>query len=132
FVAFKSKLYQKGQAIEFATRLHSTLSEAIEDDARVLTVGASLGVAYYPDDATDAPTLLTRADLAMYRAKQSAFTSICRYESSMDEANRTRAALSLELRHAVERNELELYYQPQNDVASGDLIGFEVLVRWNH
>ncbi len=132
FVAVKTRLYQKGQALEFATRLHSVVCRHIEDETRVLTVGASLGVAYYPDDAPDASTLLTRADLAMYRAKQSAFTSICRYDSSMDEANRTRAALSLELRHAVERQELELYYQPQNDVASGDLIGFEVLVRWNH
>ncbi|MFN3765647.1 MAG: putative bifunctional diguanylate cyclase/phosphodiesterase [Aliihoeflea sp.] len=132
FVAVKTGLYQKSQALEFAARLHAVVCSPVEDAARILTVGASLGVAYYPDDASDASTLLSRADLAMYRAKQSAFTSICRYDSSMDEANRTRSALSLELRHAVERNELELYYQPQNDVASGDLIGFEALVRWNH
>ena len=68
----------------------------------------------------------------MYRAKRSLGDKICRYERSMDEGRRERSALAMELRHAIERNEFELHYQPQLDVLSGQISGYEALLRWNH
>ena len=68
----------------------------------------------------------------MYRAKRSLGDKICRYERSMDEGRRERSALAIELRHAIERNEFELHYQPQLDVLSGQISGYEALLRWNH
>jgi diguanylate cyclase len=132
FVAVKENAFTVWQAMNFAQSIHTAICAPIERDGSMLTVGASLGVAIYPDDGHDAESILGKADLAMYRAKQTPSEKICRYERSMDETQRARAALGMELRHALERGELELYYQPQNDVASGDLIGYEVLLRWNH
>ncbi len=132
FVAVKQRVYAKGNARAFAEKIRTLICQPIQDDDRILNVGASLGISLYPDHGEDIDDLISRADLAMYRAKQSAAEKICVYDASMDETSRLRSALAMELRHAVERDELELHYQPQYDVATGDLFGFEALVRWNH
>jgi diguanylate cyclase (GGDEF)-like protein len=132
FVAICDSLYSREEARAFAEKLHALISEPVEHDGRILTVGASLGISLYPHDGLSEDELTGRADLAMYRAKQSASDKICFYEASMDESSREKSALALQLRHAVERGELELYYQPQFDVSTRDLVGFEALVRWNH
>ena len=132
FVALKRGIYTIGEARDFAERLRAAICEPLHEDGLILTVGASVGICVYPDHGRETAELLTRADLAMYRAKQSSTSKTCLYDASMDEASRTRSALAIELRQALDRNELELYYQPQNDVATGRLIGFEALLRWNH
>jgi diguanylate cyclase (GGDEF)-like protein len=132
FVAIKRGLYAISEAREFAARLNAVICQPAEEEGRVLTVGASVGICIFPDHGRDPADLVSKSDLAMYRAKQSSTDKICIYNPSMDEASRTRSALAIELRHALERGQLELYYQPQNDVASGRLIGFEALIRWNH
>ena len=132
FVAICETIYSREQAREFAASIHALISEPIEHDGRILTVGASLGISLYPQDGLSESELTSRADLAMYRAKQSAADKICFYEASMDESSRKKSALALQLREAVERDEFELHYQPQYDVASRSLVGFEALLRWNH
>jgi diguanylate cyclase (GGDEF)-like protein len=132
FVAVKQHLFTKGQALKFAAKLEQAIGEPIDHQELTLCVGSSLGVSLYPDHGRKAEELISRADLAMYRAKQSPARKVCLYDSSMDEVGRTRAAMAMELRHALDRKELELYYQPQNDVATGDLVGYEALLRWNH
>jgi len=102
------------------------------DDGTEVSIGVSLGAAFYPIDAPDAQELVSRADLAMYRAKASAITSICFYDSGMDEVVRQRKALAADLRNALANGELELYYQAQNVVETEEVTGYEVLLRWRH
>ena len=102
------------------------------DDGTEVSIGVSLGAAFYPTDAADAQDLVSRADLAMYRAKASPITSICFYDSGMDEVVRQRKALAADLRNALANGELELYYQVQNAVDTEEVTGYEVLLRWRH
>ncbi len=132
FVAVKRGIDGPGDALEFARRLAGCISLPVVRQERSFSVGASLGVSLYPSDARDADELIGVADLAMYRAKKQAGNKICFYDHSMDEGRRARSALTMELNGAIERDELALYYQPQIAVATGEVIGFEALLRWNH
>lgn len=102
------------------------------DDGTDVRIGVSLGAAFYPTDASDAQELVSRGDLAMYRAKASPITSICFYDPGMDEVVRQRKALAADLRNALANGELELYYQVQNAVDTEEATGYEVLLRWRH
>jgi diguanylate cyclase (GGDEF)-like protein len=132
FVAVKKGVDGADEALEFAHRLVGCVSVPVVRQERSFSVGASLGVSLYPSDARDADELIGVADLAMYRAKRQASNKICFYDHSMDEGRRARSALTMELSGAIERGELTLYYQPQIAAATGEVIGFEALLRWNH
>jgi diguanylate cyclase (GGDEF)-like protein len=96
-----------------------------------IDVNASLGIALYQMHADDADTLMKRADIAMYDAKKN-HTRFAFYEPGRDEHSLRRLALMMELRQAVARNELELYFQPKIEVSRGRAVHAEALVRWNH
>ncbi|WP_165900001.1 putative bifunctional diguanylate cyclase/phosphodiesterase [Borborobacter arsenicus] len=132
FVAVKLHVRDKKEVDDFAGRLVACALEPLQQKGSILSVGASVGVGLYPRDCEDAEELIGAADLAMYRAKRSVGDKICYYEASMDEGRRERSALAIELRHAIMRNELELYYQPQFDVPAGRISGYEALLRWHH
>ncbi len=117
---------------EFTARLENALYEPIRFDAFEGNTGGSIGVALFPQDGADAATLISNADLAMYRAKADKERTICLYEKQMDDAARARKSLTAELRCAAENGELELHYQVQNMVRTGEISGFEVLLRWRH
>jgi diguanylate cyclase (GGDEF)-like protein/PAS domain S-box-containing protein len=117
---------------DFIQRLEACLHEEIRIDGYDIKPGASLGVAIYPQDADNLEALINNADLAMYRAKDALTETVCFYEVSMDEAARSRRLIANDLWQAVERNELQLHYQVQKAVNSGDTIGYEVLLRWHH
>jgi len=114
-----------------ARRILNTLQQPFVVDGQVLEVGGSIGIALYPAHGTDARTLLRRADVAMYAAKQS---QIGYTFHSDDHEPRSADQLSLvvEMRHALERNEFELFYQPKLHLRSGLVTRVEVLLRWNH
>jgi len=95
-------------------------------------VSASMGIAVYPDDSNDADDLIKQADTAMYLAKRSGRNNFRFYSKELTVLASERFALESELRRAVERNELELYFQPKVWLADGALIGSEALLRWNH
>jgi diguanylate cyclase (GGDEF)-like protein len=101
-------------------------------DDRELFVNASLGVSVYPSDGEDAEQLLARADAALVAAKTRTRGSVQFFRGSLQEAAMERLSLESELRHAFERREFALYYQPIFDVLSGKIVGAEALVRWNH
>lgn len=94
--------------------------------------GASFGVSIYPDDAPNKTGLINNADLAMYRAKGSMTRTICFYESSMDELVRARRSLAADLRTALTDNQLSLHYQVQASLSTGEICGYEALLRWKH
>ena len=96
-----------------------------------IPVGASLGVAAYPNDGCSAGELVRAADMAMYRAKNSG-GGVHFYSAEMRTAAEARAALAGSMRHALEEDELFLLFQPRMDARSGKVRGFEALVRWRH
>lgn len=120
-----------GAAI-LAMRLNDVLGAPFEVGGHVLNVGASIGVAIAPTDATEVEELIKASDLALYRAKQEGRNVHRFFEPAMDAVVRRRRALEVELRNAIAAGEFELYYQPCMDVASGDITGFEALLRWQH
>ena len=112
-----------------ANTILSKLSEPIAAREHKLLLGASIGCARYPQDASDIGTLLKLADGAMYSAKRFGGNHICFYDSSGEHT--ALANLGLDLWHALERNEMHVLYQPQV-TAAGELRGCEALLRWNH
>lgn len=116
----------------FLHRLEEALFKPIRFEDTEVRPGASLGVAIWPDHAADKETLINNADLAMYRAKAERGRHPCFYEPSMDEKVRIRRKLSADLRQAVETGQLTICYQVQRVVATGEIRGYEALVRWEH
>jgi diguanylate cyclase (GGDEF)-like protein len=116
----------------FIARVEHALFEPICLDDREITTGGSIGVALFPQDSMQAASLTSNADLAMYRAKAEVGRTVCFYEKQMDELERQRRALGVDLRRAIELGEFELHYQVQNCFQTGDISGYEVLLRWRH
>ncbi|MEO1406121.1 MAG: EAL domain-containing protein, partial [Pseudomonadota bacterium] len=96
------------------------------------SVGASIGVAFCPEDATELGPLQKCADLALYRAKSSGRRRARYFEPEMDSEARQRRTLEIELRTAINDGQFELYYQPLVDSQTRDIRSFETLLRWNH
>jgi EAL domain-containing protein (putative c-di-GMP-specific phosphodiesterase class I) len=92
----------------------------------------SVGISIYPCDGADSQTLLKAADVAMYRAKETGRNNYLRYAPSMDVHTLERLQLESDLRHALERDEFLLHYQPKVETATGMIIGTEALLRWKH
>jgi diguanylate cyclase (GGDEF)-like protein/PAS domain S-box-containing protein len=114
-----------------AALMQSVATTDIEVGEQRLRIGLSIGIAVYPSGAKDADTLLANADVALCRAKAEGRGSIRFFEAVMDERLREKRALQQELRAAIEHGELALHYQPQARI-SGEISGFEALVRWHH
>jgi predicted signal transduction protein with EAL and GGDEF domain len=93
---------------------------------------ASIGIAVYPGDGDDAEDLLRNADMAMYRAKESTRNAYCFFTAEMNQRAAEKMQLNNDLRHAIERSEFVLHYQPKVALGGGALTGFEALLRWNH
>jgi len=116
-----------------AGRLAETILEALRtDDTPETHVSTSIGIALCPEDATDRQVLLTHADTALYRAKTEGRNTYRFFEARMGAEVRERRMLEHDLRHAIARDELRLVYQPQQEIQSGKVIGFEALLRWKH
>jgi predicted signal transduction protein with EAL and GGDEF domain len=116
----------------FVARIEAALNEPLRINGYQAVTGGSIGIARYPQDGVEPGMLITNADLAMYRAKADAERSVCFYEQQMDEASRRRSVLAADLRHAIARNEFVLHYQVQRELATDEISGYEVLLRWGH
>lgn len=132
FVGLKYNLRSRDEATEFAIRIREAVVGDLEWEGYRLSVGSSLGVACIPEDGTSPEDLLIKADLAMYRSKRGGSGCPAFYDVSLDEPNRAKSLISIEMRHAIEDNQFELCYQRQNRITDGRLMGYEVLLRWNH
>ncbi len=117
--------------IDVATRLQDALRRPFALRGVAVELEASIGVALYPEHGTTIGRLLQRADVAMYDAKRGR-RGVATYTAERDPYSADRLGLLAELRTAIERDELVLHYQPKVSLASGELIGVEALVRWQH
>ncbi len=114
-----------------AQHICHALATPFEIDGHDIFVTASVGISLYPHDGIDVNTLLKHADTAMYRAKKTK-TSFQFFEPAMERSIAEHVHLQNDLRHAIERHELEIYYQPQVCLNNGQVIGMEALLRWHH
>ncbi|MFA5890732.1 MAG: EAL domain-containing protein [Actinomycetota bacterium] len=131
FAVVLPRLSDTVDALRVAEAVRATLEQPIVLQEVTITVGASIGIALYPEHGEDSDTLMQRADVAMYFAKgEQAGAQI--YAPERDPYSPARLALVGELRHAIESDELMLFFQPKADIDSGVVTGVEALVRWNH
>ncbi|MDD2767797.1 MAG: EAL domain-containing protein [Methylococcus sp.] len=114
-----------------AGRILGALAEPFQIEGRELFASASIGIALYPGDCIDIDTLFRCADSAMYYAKKQGRNNFQFYIADLTERASERMLIESALRKAQERNELELYFQPQVDLATGRVVGAEALLRWN-
>jgi len=119
------------QALEVAKKVQASLEPNFELDGQQLSIGASIGIAMYPEHGEDDAALIRHADIAMYEAK-AAKGEPCIYDPDADHYTTARLALMTDLRHAVENSELQLYYQPQVVLSTRKVHAVEALSRWDH
>jgi diguanylate cyclase (GGDEF)-like protein len=118
-------------AVALAARVHAALELPFALRGLPLEVATSVGVAHFPEHGNDAETLLQRADVAMYLAKE-AHAGTAVYNEEQDANDAERLALAGELRRGIEEEQLLLHFQPKADLATGRVVGVEALVRWDH
>ena len=129
---FAVLLNNKSDPRKVVADILAAIDEPFLCHGRSLTLGASIGVAVYPQDGADIDELMKNADLAMYRAKSEGGHQVRFWRSDMRGSLESPALLDTALRDALAEGQFELYYQPQYDVAADRIVGAEALLRWNH
>jgi diguanylate cyclase (GGDEF)-like protein len=120
------------EALDFANKINAALKGVFIIGHQNLYVGASIGISIYPDDGIDSHTMMRHADTAMYTAKYNNYNAVL-YEASQDKHTANNLSLVGDLRKAIEnRTNLSMFYQPQVDLLSLDVVQVEALLRWNH
>lgn len=132
FTILLPEITDRGAASTVAQKVIETVNEAVTVDGHELFVTTSIGIAIFPEDGTDAETLLKNADRAMYRAKDLGRNNYQFATPALFDSSAGRLALERSLHHAFERHEFVLHYQPMVEIASGRVVGAEALVRWQH
>ncbi len=120
------------EASALARRIVERIGEPFHVEGQDVVVSASVGIAVAPRDGSDPDSLLKFADMALYAAKTDGRRTHRFFEPDMNSRLHARRKLETDLRAAFARDEFELYYQPAIDIASGRIVAFEALLRWNH
>jgi diguanylate cyclase (GGDEF)-like protein len=131
FAVLVRNLEEPRIALDMAERVRSALLEPFRHHEFSHEIEGSVGIAIHPQHGNDFETLLQRADIAMYVAKERG-VGVQVYSSEIDRNSKVRLGMLAELRDALENNHLELYYQPKADLRTGDVVGVEALLRWRH
>jgi diguanylate cyclase (GGDEF)-like protein len=132
FAIIQSGIVQPDAGKALAARLVDLIGRTYAVDGEILNIGASVGVAMFPDDGVELDILLKNADLALYRAKADGRSCYRFFESGMNEPMEVRRLLEIDLRRALALHEFRLVYQPQISIATNAITGFEALIRWDH
>ena len=131
FVLLAEDVSDVADCASLANRVIQVLAQPLEVQGHQVTLSGSVGVALYPEHG-DRMKLVQNADAAMYTAKRAGGNTYALFESRMNEGLQDQLSLQQDLRHALERGELQLHYQPKIDARQGRLQGVEALLRWQH
>ncbi len=131
FAVLQTNIANPDEAKSFAQIMLDTIAAPYACATGTVISSGSIGITLHPHDAEDGATLLKNADTAMYRAKANGGNRASLYASDMQSAALVNATLDADMRTALERGEFELYFQPQINAVTGQLVGGEALIRWN-
>lgn len=132
FVILLSNIMKTEDAIKVTERITGAFKKPFLVDSHEFFLTFSIGISFYPADGRDSTTLLKNADMSMFRAKQQGRNNYQLYSPSMNATALERLVLENSLRHAVERKEFRVHYQPVVDLATDAITGVEALLRWEH
>ncbi|WP_345993273.1 EAL domain-containing protein [Sulfurimonas sp. HSL-1716] len=132
FTIVLEELHDSHFASDVAQKIIMKLAEKYTLQEHEVFVTCSIGISLFPDDSEDSITLFKNADSALYRAKEQGRNMYQYYTQELTLYAMQRMQMENDLRHALERKELLVYYQPQIDLNSGQIIGMEALLRWQH
>lgn len=132
FAIILANIQHKKEVGNVAQNILNKLSQTFVLAGQEIFITASIGIAVYPRDGVDIEQLLNHANMAMTKAKQQGGDQYEFYTTALNIGSSDRLSLQSSLRHALERKELQVYYQPQVELHSGQIIGAEALVRWQH
>ncbi|HJU50563.1 MAG TPA: EAL domain-containing protein [Pseudogulbenkiania sp.] len=132
FILLLQHLVDAESITRIVDRVAACLTEPLLVAGRYLTITCSMGYSVYPDDGQSAAELLRFADMAMFHAKDQGRNNVQPYRHELSQRINEKVKMEAELRHAITRNQLVLHYQPQVDLHSGEIIGVEALLRWQH
>lgn len=130
FAVLLTDIHSHADAAKVAEKMLLALSAVHQVEGYDVAVGASIGIAFYPDDARDADNLLRYADFAAYQAKAAGRGGYVTYSSQVHTQVSDKLLLQGKLKKAMEQDLLSLHYQPQVDVHTGQVVGLEALLRW--
>jgi len=132
FLVLLPEVHDAEAVARVAEKILGAMAVPFEIEGHVITTSFSLGISLFPDDAADFDSLLRQADTALYHAKEGGRSTYRFFTDQMNVAAMERMRLETNLRHALDRGELHLEYQPQIDLNTGRLVGAEALLRWKH
>ncbi|MBP6057568.1 MAG: EAL domain-containing protein [Nitrosomonas sp.] len=132
FIVVLNSIAESLDASKVAQKILDALTQPYHIHKNELHIGGSIGIAVFPNDGTSAETLLKNSDVAMYYAKENGRSNYQFFTDELNKSAHERHTLGLDLRHALERNELVLYYQPVMDMPDNRLHSVEALLRWRH
>jgi diguanylate cyclase (GGDEF)-like protein/PAS domain S-box-containing protein len=132
FVILLTEVMHPQDAAVSAAKILLTLSAPHRIQEHSLSISASIGIVIYPSDGTEVEALMKHADFAMYHAKEQGRNNYQFFEPGMNVRAMERQSLENGLRHAIERRQLVLHYQPIMNLQTGEISGVEALTRWNH
>jgi diguanylate cyclase (GGDEF)-like protein len=132
FAILQSDVVEHAAAGALAAKIGQLIAQPFMIEGNEVHVSASIGIARYGADVARPDEMMIQADLALYRAKEDGRNCYRFHSDDLDRQVQERVIIAEELRGAVDRNELELHYQPQVELRSGRIVGLEALLRWNH
>lgn len=132
FVVMMDMISNPSDASLVANKILNALQIEFNIDSKEIFISASIGISIFPKDCSDVDSLIKAADIAMYQVKNKGKNNYCFYSDDLSTSALERFTLETQLRRALERNQFEVYYQPQVSLITGDIIGAEALIRWNH
>jgi diguanylate cyclase (GGDEF)-like protein len=132
FLVILEEVHESAEAAQVAERILKAFQPQFKIKKGLCRIGLSIGIGVFPEDGVDANTLLKNADMAMYAVKTSGKMGYRFFDPRYSEAIRLEHQKEAELRHAIEHDQLVMYYQPRVDVTTGVTSSMEALVRWMH